>query len=274
MFSCNVPMKTSCIIPTKNRCDMVLRAIDSALSQQADVFEVIVVDDGSVDGTSEAVKTRYPDVQTVRLSGVGPGLARNAGVEASHGDVIMFLDSDDVWLPNHVKDLADVVKRGFFVAYGTARTVDDVGGNTFLIPDNGNGPEGDCFFKLIRWCFLVPSAMAVQRDAFNEVGGFCSAPLAEDWAFFLQLAKRFLFGFAGVRPVTNRFLHDGSLCCLSGKETIISGLCLIEGVLGGLEVAEEETARVVCMKEWTQLKEEDWKTVQDWYVAMKKEGML
>ena len=89
-------MKISCIIPTKDRCDMVLRAIDSALSQQADLFEIVLVDDGSVDGTSEVVQERYPDVKIVRLSGLGQGLARNAGVKASQGDVLMFLEEERI----------------------------------------------------------------------------------------------------------------------------------------------------------------------------------
>lgn len=271
---CNISMKISCIIPTKDRCDMVLRAIDSALSQQTDVHEVIVVDDGSVDGTSEVVQKRYPDVELVRLSGLGQGLARNIGVKASQGDVLMFLDSDDVWLPNHVEDLSDVVNQGFFVAYGTTRTNDTVNGDSFLIPDNGEGPAGDCFSKLVRWCFLVPSAMAVRRDAFNEVGGFRSGDLAEDWAFFLQLAKRFPFGFAGSDPITTRFLHNRSLCCLSDKKTLVSALCLVEDVLQDLGADKEESAWIACMKQWTQKKEENWNTIQEWYTAMKKEGML
>lgn len=267
-------MKISCIIPTKDRCDLVMRAIASTLSQQDDALEVVVVDDGSVDGTEDVVRERYPEVRFLRLSGVGQGMARNAGAEISQGDVLMFLDSDDVWLPGHIEDLITVLGRDFSVAYGTTRTMDKVNGGTFLIPEHGKGPEGDCFAELARWCFMVPSAAAVRRDAFTEVGGFSSADLAEDWAFFLQLARRFSFGFSGIRPITQRYLHKGSLCCLSGKETIISGLCVVEEILRDLGSDSIGQARIACMKQWTQTRKEEWSTVQEWYIAMKKEGMV
>lgn len=268
-------MKISCIIPTKDRCDLVRRAIDSALSQEDDRLEVVVVDDGSVDGTEGVVRTRYPEVRFVRLTGVGQGLARNAGAAISQGDVLMFLDSDDVWLSGHVEDLVTVLgRRDFSVAYGTAETVDKVNGSTFLIPEHGKGPEGDCFAELVRWCFMVPSATAVRREAFMEVGGFISADIAEDWAFFLQLSKRFPFGFAGSHPITQRYLHKGSLCCLADKETIILGLRVIEEVLQDLEPDGMDLTRISCMKQWTQASEEEWSTVQEWYIAMKKGGMV
>ena len=84
---------------------MVGRAVQSVLEQRTPVFEIVVVDDGSIDHTSEDLSRRFPDVKVVRLSGMGPGPARNAGVNAASGDVLMFLDSDDQWLPNHVGNL-------------------------------------------------------------------------------------------------------------------------------------------------------------------------
>ena len=86
--------------------------------------------------------------------------------------------------------------------------------NDFLIPENGVGIEGDCFEPLLRWCFLVPSSVAVSREVFQAVGGFESVACGEDWIFFLKLSALFPFGFAGPHPITLRRLHQGSLCFL------------------------------------------------------------
>lgn len=269
-------MKVSCIIPTKDRRDMVLRAIASAYRQHAEWLEIVLVDDGSVDGTADAVRKRYPAVRIVELCGLGPGPARNAGVEAACGDVLMFLDSDDMWLQDHVDSLLCALRRGFSVAYGVCQTIDQVGGGSFLIPEKGMGPEGDCFHELVRWCFLVPSASAVKREAFQKVSGFAAGCLAEDWAFFLELAKIFPFGFAGSSPITVRHLHKGSLCHLTGIERIVSGLDLVRQVVlrDSNLINSEALARIGHIEQWVKEKGEAWTTVQEWYTAMREEGLV
>ena len=116
-------MKISCIIPTRNRSSMVLEAIASIRRQQYPDLEIIVVDDGSTDNTQAAIKSMFPEIRQVRLNGVGPGLARNAGADAANGNILMFLDSDDLWLENHVQQLQDILNRGFQVAYGATKTI-------------------------------------------------------------------------------------------------------------------------------------------------------
>ncbi len=268
-------MKVSCIIPTKDRRDMVMRAITSIYAQQVDGLEIVLVDDGSVDGTADAVRDRYPAVRVIELSGVGPGPARNAGADATTGDVLMFLDSDDVWLEHHVDSLVCVLNRGFSVAYGTTRTVDEVGGGSFLIPDGGVGQEGDCFNGLIRWCFLVPSSTALSREAFQRVSGFSSGLLAEDWAFFLKLARHYPFGFAGGSPITIRYLHAGSLCHLSGADKIINGLQTVKQAVMDCGRLHGEELEMICrIEQWVEEKGIGWTTVQDWYTAMREEGLI
>lgn len=98
--------KVSVIIPTYNRAEYITHAIDSALEQSYPALEIIVVDDVSTDDTSILMRERYgtnPLVRYVPLSeNLGPSGAREVGVQNAFGDVIAFLDSDDVWLPNHL----------------------------------------------------------------------------------------------------------------------------------------------------------------------------
>jgi|MTBAKSStandDraft_2_1061841.scaffolds.fasta_scaffold60296_2 glycosyltransferase involved in cell wall biosynthesis len=93
-------MKVSIIIPTYNRAHFITCAIDSALSQTFTDFEIIVVDDGSTDGTAELLRSRYGDkIVYLRQERQGPAAARNAGMLIARGEYISFLDSDDLYYP-------------------------------------------------------------------------------------------------------------------------------------------------------------------------------
>jgi glycosyltransferase involved in cell wall biosynthesis len=93
------------IIPTYNRCLMLQEALTSVTCQQFDGFvEIIVIDDNSQDSTSEIVRQKYPFVRLIHLTqNVGPSAARNQAILQSQGRYIAFLDSDDLWEPNHLK---------------------------------------------------------------------------------------------------------------------------------------------------------------------------
>jgi glycosyltransferase involved in cell wall biosynthesis len=268
-------MKTTCIIPTRDRRDMVLQAVGSVMGQEGEVSEVIVVDDGSLDGTTEAVRMRYPEVRLVSTPGLGPGAARNRGVAASRGDVFMFLDSDDRWLPFHSEALMGLMRQGYEVAYGVTQTRDSFGGDVFLVPDNGEGPSGFCFSALVRWCFLVPSSVCVTRRAFHAVGGFGPGSLAEDWAFFLRLATEFPFGFTP-QVISERLLHEGSLCCIKGEYgQVLEALSRVLAVVESAGVSEpEDLAWVRSVRELVSAEGWKWRTVQEWYTSMKMRGML
>ena len=269
------PLLISCIIPTRNRCQMVLAAIESVKQQNHAGMEVIVVDDGSTDETLAEVCRRFPDVKTVELAGAGPGTARNVGVAVSRGDILMFLASDDIWLDRHVPQLIDSLNRGYPVAYGVVHTINEVGDADFLIPDNGGGIEGDCFPALVRWCFLVPSAMAVTREAFRAVDGFAPLSRGEDWTFFLKLAARYPFGFAGPEPITLRRLHRGSLSFQCGREKLLAIIRQVFTLLKNEPRATTMDCRhFVRLHEWTAVNMSHDSTVQDWYLAMVQEKII
>lgn len=267
-------MRISCVIPTRDRSLMVQRAIRSVLSQRQPCDEIIVVDDGSMDGTAALLADRFPQVRLVRLSGLGAGSARNAGVAAATGELIMFLDSDDVWAADHVQRLGQVMKRGFQVGYGVARTIDQVNGGEFFIPEHAVGQEGRCFDALLRWCFLVPSAVAVTRGAFERVGGFVLNDLGEDWGFFLQLAQHHDFGFAGPETITIRYLHEGSQCRLQDQEAIRASLAALQRLPWTAESRLAAQGRFALLHDWLMQKEETWTTVHEWYLSMKRENLL
>ncbi len=273
-------MLISCIIPTKDRCCMVMEAISSIIRQRPTPPEIVLVDDGSTDSTVPAVSSRYPEIRIIRLSGVGPGPARNAGAAKASGDVLMFLDSDDLWCDHHIQALQKTLRRGFEVAYGVTRTEDSVDGGAFLIPDKGDGMEGDCLPALLRWCFMVPSATAISRKAFTAVNGFGAEEFGEDWAFFLRLAQRFPFGFAKGPPITLRRLHHGSLCCRPDNDKILTAVRGMKRIIAAENHdRSDDPAHFQRLENWIiekgkQRKGEKWTTVQQWFLAMRKEMLL
>lgn len=105
----------SVVIPSYNRAHVVGEAIESVLQQGIDQgvdgIQVIVVDDGSQDGTREAVARFGPRVQYVRQENQGAGAARNTGLVLAEGTFIAFLDSDDVWLPGKLATELDLLDR-------------------------------------------------------------------------------------------------------------------------------------------------------------------
>jgi len=92
----------SVIIPTLNRAPLVSRAVESALSALSDEDELIVVDDGSTDGTSEALARYEGQIHVLRGRGAGVGAARNAGMREATRDLLAFLDDDDEWMEDKI----------------------------------------------------------------------------------------------------------------------------------------------------------------------------
>lgn len=267
-------LAVSCVIPTRDRADLVCRAIASVLAQETPVAEIIVVDDGSVDGTSRRVAARFPGVRILSLPGLGPGPARNAGAAAARGDLLMFLDSDDVWLPGHVTALRRTIARGFAVAYGVTRNRDRLSGGEFAMPEKDAAPQGDCLAALARWCFLLPSAVALRQEAFRDAGGFRDPEPGEDWSFFIRLADRYAFGFCGEEPVTLRDLHAGSLSARVCGERLDRLLASVAGALAECAAAAAEQARFAEMAAWTRERAGNWSSIQQWYLALQQENFL
>ena len=95
--------EVSVIIPTYNRRAMLLEAIDSVLAQSVTAFELIVIDDGSTDGTAEHLTRLGKTIRIERIEHSGPAAARNRGVALARAPLIAFLDSDDLWAPTKLE---------------------------------------------------------------------------------------------------------------------------------------------------------------------------
>jgi glycosyltransferase involved in cell wall biosynthesis len=181
----------SVVIPAYNARRFIEDAIRSALAQSYACHEIIVVDDGSTDDTVQ-VASAFPRIITLTKPNGGASSARNFGVHAATGDLIAFLDADDVWHPDKIA--AQVALLQQYPDFDLARTDRTEVAALLQSPWNAHGgslPPHDLvedFPSIFCNPYLATSTVMVRREAFERVGGFDeSLPVAEDIDFYLRL---------------------------------------------------------------------------------------
>lgn len=175
------------------------RAIHSALAQTREVSEIIVVDDGSTDGTSEALGAEFGDrIITVRQANAGVSAARNRGMAMARGRYIALLDSDDEWMPEKTErqvDWLDAHPDFGMVVCDVARV--DLEGrpiDRFRRRDVIR-EDGWVLPMLLQDPALAPVSAMFRREVYADVGGFDeSLATAEDLDFHLRIASRWKIG--------------------------------------------------------------------------------
>ena len=173
--------RISAVIPTRDRRALVLEAIESALAQDPPPLEVVVVDDGSHDGTADAVAAAFGDAaRVVRGRGNGAAAARNLGAREALGDWIAFLDDDDVWLPGHLARIAGAitVTDGQAAVYFDDAALPEQQGGATLWANAGFAAAGDVELceRGAPWALmtrqpLMTPAVVVGREAYLASGG-------------------------------------------------------------------------------------------------------
>lgn len=204
----------STIIPTWNRRDLVTRAIDCALEQTDDGDEVIVVDDGSTDGTSEALAARYGTrIRYRHQANAGVSAARNAGMAMARGRYIALLDSDDLWLPGKTarqRQWLDAHPDYGMVLCDVVRVDPDGTPYDTFVRREVLREDGWALHWLLANPSLVPASAMFRREVFEATGGFdTSLRTAEDIDFHLRVAKRFRIGVVEAPLVEAMRGHDG-----------------------------------------------------------------
>jgi glycosyltransferase involved in cell wall biosynthesis len=183
----------SVVIAVYNGEATIARAIESVLAQDcSDDFEIIVADDGSTDGTRAILETYQSRIRVIRQNNRGAAAARNAGVAVSSGEVLAFVDADDVWLPQKLRNTVPVIRssRRIVLVYSDAVEVDEEDRPTALSitpPHKGHAPS--LSELLTEWWPILPSTAMIRRDVFETCGGFPEALRAYEDPYLFLLAR-------------------------------------------------------------------------------------
>ena len=171
-----MPAPLVSVVVTAHDCERYIgAALDSALAQDYRPTEVIVVDDGSTDATPHIV-AGYP-VRSIRQSNAGQGAAKNAGVTAANGDLIAFLDHDDVWFPAKLSRQVEALRARPDAAGVLARL------EVLLEPGVAHPPW---LPRSREYPWFPPSSWLLRRTLFDSVGPFDTASMVPDFDWMLR----------------------------------------------------------------------------------------
>jgi glycosyltransferase involved in cell wall biosynthesis len=183
----------SVVIPTYNRAQIVAEAVESALAQTVSPLEVIVVDDGSSDGTRQRLASFGDRIVYIKQENQGVSAARNTGVRAARGDLIAFLDSDDVWHPRKLEIQLHYLQQHPETPLVGAATFTDASRKWPVLPDPASLPAQPVVLENIIFQSPFPtSTVIVQKHCFDAVGYFDTGLRnAEDRDLYIRMASRY-----------------------------------------------------------------------------------
>lgn len=209
------------VIPTYNRRAMVCEAVKSVLAQRNAKFELIVVDDGSTDGTWNeltqiaAVANDHAQWEMMRIERTpnrGPATARNTGVAIAAAPFVALLDSDDLWLPYKLNRQIAFMRDHPEYAISQSEEIWMRNGRQVNPGARHRKRAGDLFADSLRTCLISPSAVIMRTDLFREADGFDEdLAAAEDYDLWLRLLTDHKVGLVDEQLVIRRAGHPGQL---------------------------------------------------------------
>jgi glycosyltransferase involved in cell wall biosynthesis len=204
----------SVVVPTYNRAAVVVEMLASVQAQTCADFEIVLVDDGSTDDTGERVRALgEPRLRYVRKDNGGVSSARNHGLRLAQGEIIAFVDSDDLWKPDTLERIVDffgrhpeagavfgdVVKHDGEV-YVPSFARDSPAFSRLLARHAGHDEivfsQREMYLCLLEEVPILPSAFAVRAGVVQAAGRFDESwTSSEDWEWFLRLVRHTCFGY-------------------------------------------------------------------------------
>jgi len=180
----------SVIIPTYNRAHILPRALDSVLAQTQLPIEIIVVNDGSTDGT-KSVLSNYPGLKIMDQQHSGVSAARNIGLEHTNGEWIAFLDSDDEWLPEKLEQQWAAICNDDKLICHTEEIW--IRNGQRVNPMKKHQKFGEYIYeKCLPLCVISPSSVMIHRSVFHDVGLFDETlEVCEDYDLWLRICAKY-----------------------------------------------------------------------------------
>lgn len=243
--------KVSICIPTYNRKGYLKETLESAFAQTYKDYEVVVVDDGSTDGTPEMIKDAGYNVRYCWVKHIGQAAARNKLIELARGQYLMFIDSDDLLFPDTVQRLMDAIDYygSDVFTYGSYIGVDE-NGNEVKRKDR-KLPSGNIATELFEFIHVKSCGTMCAKRLYEEEGGF-DAFLGRCFVYKLLLQLSLKYKFIPVKgPTFKRRRHSGNVADQSFEKRKIE-LNMLEDFYyngGGREVIPERLAMKRLSKE-------------------------
>lgn len=183
----------SVIIPTFNRAQKAIRAVSSIIYQTFTKYEIIVVDDGSKDGTKDCLAQFRQQIKVIHHhKNSGVFAARNTGIKASKAPFLAFLDSDDYWLPEKLETQVEFFRLNPEAVACQTEEIWIRKGLHVNPRKKHLKPSGDIFKPSLKLCLVSPSAVMLKRSLLDEVGLFDEdLPVCEDYDLWLRISCRY-----------------------------------------------------------------------------------
>ena len=264
----------SVVIPAYNAGKFIGEALASALVQTRPAAEIIVVDDGSTDGTAAAAENFGSPVRLIRNSeNLGVGASRNRGVQAYRGEYVAYLDADDKWRPNHLANLGALLDANPRVGFAFS-PVEFFGEKTGQWPGSlaQFAQPRNCFFDLLRNLPCVPSGLMIRRSVHDAIGGMDEQVYigpkgrriqqGEDMDYVIR-AGRIAEAMACPEPTAQYRWHKGQASVLRDEQIVLSfvyRLRILDSLVErGTPAAELALARDRVLRCWEEHIEETWR---------------
>jgi glycosyltransferase involved in cell wall biosynthesis len=235
--------KVSVIIPAYNAEKFLERAIRSVLAQAFDDYEIIVVDDGSTDKTAE-VASSFKEVHLFHQERSRQAAARNRGIKEAQGSYIAFLDADDEWLPDKLKQqLSFMEGEKFAISFTDSYHL--YNGNKVLYSSIAKPSGGEIAEELLKNSFITTNTVVAAKKLLDKFAGFSTAPEYvghEDYELWLRMALEGVeFGYLD-KPLANYYAgHESSSSSVFRMWVSLIGA--LEAVLPELPENLQVTAR-------------------------------
>jgi glycosyltransferase involved in cell wall biosynthesis len=222
--------RVTVVIPTFNRAALLVEAVDSVLRQSYPDFEVVVCDDGSTDDTAARVRTLGPRVRYMELPHAGrPGAPRNRGIEAARGELVAFLDDDDLWETEKLARQIELMDReGMTLVYTDRRRLFSEGSPSELAVSPSPASPDRLLDVVLQGHFPSVCTLLVRRALLEQINGFDeSLATGEDLDLWLRLAP---IAYAGrvPEPLVLVRRQPGSLSDRNGPLTYQNAIRILE----------------------------------------------
>lgn len=210
MLMANKKPLVSIVMPTYNCATYLPESIESILAQTYNAYEIVVIDDGSVDNTKLVLEPYKEKIRYIDLGrNEGLPIARNLGIQSAKGEYVAFLDADDIWMPEKLKRSIDQFMKNPDAGMVYSKHINIDSKSQFLEGKiRRTLPSGNIFTQLFfEQNFIICSSVVVRKEVFNKTALFDSELVnCQDWDMWLRIA--FYYKAIGIDVPLVKYRHS------------------------------------------------------------------